>query len=110
MCDALFDHDWMEECRSLVSYHSLIENCYVDYCQVPEQSTLTDIYEAFFASCRDSIGDQRSVCTWKKQLGLINDNCENGKEWSSCGTECDALRSCDEETSCDSSMKTEGMA
>ena len=88
----MFDDEWMQECRDLVGASSFIETCYVDYCLDPSESTLFNIYEAFFASCRESIGDEGAVCSWRGKLGFVE--CDNGKEWSTCGTECDLLSRC----------------
>ena len=105
-CDSLFDEDWMQECRDLVGVSDLISACYIDYCLKPDEETLLNIYEAFFSACRETIGDQGPVCTWKTELGLVS--CENGKEWSACGSECDVLSRCGSEPFCNRDRVLEG--
>ena len=102
----MFDYDWMKECRDSVGVNAFIESCYVDYCMDPSQSSLFNIYEAFFGACRATTGDRGAVCLWKGKLEF--EECEGDKEWSTCGTECHDVESCWGTPPCDSQTRIEG--
>ena len=106
LCDALFNDKWMANCAVEIDTSQFIQNCYTDYCEEPTDSTLEDIYGAFFASCKEKLPNDDAVCTWKARLGYVT--CQGSEEWSGCRRQCDALASCDPQTNCDNSILVEG--
>ena len=104
MCASMFDHAWLANCRAVVDTTPFIESCIVDYCEVPTDATLEEIYKGFINSCKDKLPDDQAICTWKTELGY--DQCLNGLVWNGCKPQCQAR--CDTRGTCSNEIKEEG--
>ena len=98
MCDNMFNMPWLANCRKVVDTAKFIKSCKVDYCEVPTQETLEEIYETFIEDCKLALPEDEAVCVWRAELGF--DQCSAGKVWSGCKSQCD-IKSCDPDFECD---------
>merc|ERR1711935_1287773 len=84
-----------------------IESCKVDYCLVPTEETLDQIYSVFMSSCKDALPTDEGVCTWRDVIGM--NSCPLGTTWSGCRRQCDAFSSChDINIECSDAILMEG--
>ena len=105
MCDNMFNMPWLDNCRKVVDTASFIKSCKIDYCEVPTQETLEEIYETFIEDCKLELPDEPATCVWRTELGF--DSCPSGKEWSGCKPQCD-VKNCDPNFVCQQSITEAG--